>query len=995
MYLEATYPDYLEVIIDGPFMPTKLVPATPTVVEHYQLKEKTEWTPEEKVAVLKDAKAKADESLTDIYDRFLTPLNNLPLVGKVYDREDSNTKFLRALSEEWEIQTSIIRHQYDLDVITLDEVYGMHITHDLEVQQRRERKSNKGKSVTMKFNKVACVINYVGFTKLASDKINPDNGKTVKKFEKKAGLDVSYRDGNLGHTLGYGNLIIGKVAIENVALVEGLKHNLLSINQITDRGYRHGNIYEARLHESLEQEATCLIFKASVDESWNWHKKLSHLNFNSINELAKKELIRGFPNMLCSSDGLCDACQKSKQRRVSFKIKTEFSIYEPYHMLHLDLFGPVNIMSINKKSDNGTEFKNSKMEEFWKYKDIEQQFSAPSTTQQNGVVERKNRTLIEAGRTLLEEAKLPIYFWAEAVNTTCYTQNVTLINRHGVTLYQMLKEKKPSFKHLHVFGCKCFVLRTHTDQLGKFKSNADEGIFVGYSPSKAYRVFNLRTHTVVVSINISFDDKKILGFKKDTHQSLIFRRSTDDTNTIESSQSSSQSNADSTLEEHESSPNNSSKINPTNTWGASNGSDEAYNSGGASSSRRILPSARKWTKDHTPALIIGIPDNGVKTRSATQNECLYQNLLSKEEPKKLEDALKDEDWVMAMQEELNEFERNEVWKLVPRPKNRSIVGTKWVFRNKTDSDGTIIRNKARFVVKGYSQQEGIDYDETFAPVARLDKALYGLKQASRAWYETIAQFLLESGFKRGLQIKQTDNCIYINQSKYTRNLLKRFNMQESATASTLTTAIKLDPNEGTTVDVTTYRDPREPHLIAVKRIFRNLKGTVSLGLWYTREADFASCGYSDADFAGCKKDRKSTSGSYQFLGGRLVSWFSKKHKSISTSTAEAEFITVGSCCDQLLWMRNQLMDYGLSFSKIPIYCDNQSAIAMTGNPMQHSLTKHISIRHHFIKEHVMEGTIELHFVPFEQQLAGIFTKPLPEATFTKLVNELGMINWDK
>ena len=126
----------------------------------------------------------------------------------------------------------------------------------------------------------------------------------------------------------------------------------------------------------------------------------------------------------------------------------------------------------------------------------------------------------------------------------------------------------------------------------------------------------------------------------------------------------------------------------------------------------------------------------------------------------------------------------------------------------------------------------------------------------------------------------------------------------------------------------------------------------------------------------------------------MVSWFSKKQKSISTSTAEVEYIAAGSCCAQLLWMRNQLIDYGLSFSKIPIYYDNQSAIAMTGNPVQHSLTKNISIRYHFIREHVMEGTIELHFVPTDQQLADIFTKPLPKATFTKLVNELGMVNWD-
>ena len=131
------------------------------------------------------------------------------------------------------------------------------------------------------------------------------------------------------------------------------------------------------------------------------------------------------------------------------------------------------------------------------------------------------------------------------------------------------------------------------------------------------------------------------------------------------------------------------------------------------------------------------------------------------------------------------------------------------------------------------------------------------------------------------------------------------------------------------------------------------------------------------------------------MGDRWSHGQDKKQKSISTSTAEAEYIAAGSCYAQILWMKNQLQDYGLSYSKIPIYCDNQSAIAMTGNPVQHSLTKHISIRYHFIREHVMEGTIELHFVPTDQQLADIFTKPLAEAVFIKLVNELGMVSLEK
>ena len=203
----------------------------------------------------------------------------------------------------------------------------------------------------------------------------------------------------------------------------------------------------------------------------------------------------------------------------------------------------------------------------------------------------------------------------------------------------------------------------------------------------------------------------------------------------------------------------------------------------------------------------------------------------------------------------------------------------------------------------------------------------------------------------------------------------------SSAATPMATTTKLDQHQGTEVDVTSYRGmvgsllyltasrpnimyatclcarfkamPREPHLIAVKRIFRYLKGNPDIGLWYPRESNFYVIGYSDADFAGCKVVRKSTTGRCQFLGDRLVSWSSKKQKSIITSTTEAEYIAAGSCCAQILWMKNQLQDYDFFYSKIPIYCDNQSAIAMKGNPVQHSLTNHISIRYHFIREHVM------------------------------------------
>ena len=150
-------------------------------------------------------------------------------------------------------------------------------------------------------------------------------------------------------------------------------------------------------------------------------------------------------------------------------------------------------------------------------------------------------------------------------------------------------------------------------------------------------------------------------------------------------------------------------------------------------------------------------------------------------------------------------------------------------------------------------------------------------------------------------------------------------------------------------------------------------------------------GYSDADFAGCKIDRKSTSGTCQFLGGRLVSWFSKKQHSIATSTAEAEYVAAGSCCAQILWMKQQLLDYGVECKEVKIMCDNTSAIAITQNPVLHSRTKHIDIKYHFIRDHVEKKDITLEYVAMEEQLADIFTKALCENRFSKLRLELGMI----
>nr|GFC02673.1 copia protein [Tanacetum cinerariifolium] len=184
--------------------------------------------------------------------------------------------------------------------------------------------------------------------------------------------------------------------------------------------------------------------------------------------------------------------------------------------------------------------------------------------------------------------------------------------------------------------------------------------------------------------------------------------------------------------------------------------------------------------------------------------------------------------------------------------------------------------------------------------------------------------------------------------------------------------------------------PIEKHLKEVKRIFRYLQGTINMGLWYMKDSGFELTGFSDADYAGCKDTFKSTSGGAQFLGEKLVSWSSKKQDCMALSTTKAEYVSLSACCAQVLWMRTQLTIYSFHFDKIPIYYDSKSAIAISCNAVQHSRTKHIIVRYHFIKEHVEKGTIELYFVKTEYQLADIFTKALPTDRFNYLVHRLGM-----
>ncbi|GJW64608.1 retrovirus-related pol polyprotein from transposon TNT 1-94 [Tanacetum coccineum] len=262
-----------------------------------------------------------------------------------------------------------------------------------------------------------------------------------------------------------------------------------------------------------------------------------------------------------------------------------------------------------------------------------------------------------------------------------------------------------------------------------------------------------------------------------------------------------------------------------------------------------------------------------------------------------------------------------------------------------DEEGVVTKNKARLVAQGYNQQEGIDYEETFAPIARLKAIKIFLTYASYMGF-MVYHMDVKSAFMNGKILEE----VYVQQPP-------GFESSE-------------------------FLD----HVCKLDKALYGLKQAPKA--WYETLSTFLIQHKFVGDYAGCNFDRKSTSGGCQILRGKLVCWSAKKQSSIAMSSAEAEYVATAGCCAQVLWIKSQLADYDVLYNKVPIFCDNTSLISISNNPVLHSRTKHIDIRYHFIRDHILKGDIELHFVPTELQLADIFTKPLAEPSFTRLVADL-------
>ncbi|GJR22613.1 putative ribonuclease H-like domain-containing protein [Tanacetum coccineum] len=718
------------------------------------------------------------------------------------------------------------------------------------------------------------------------------------------------------------------------------------------------------------------------------------------------------------------------------------------------------------RCDNGTEFRNSVMNQFCDLKGIKMEFSVARTPEQNGVAERKNRTLIEAARTISS---------------------------------QVQKEKEPEQKYILIPLCTTDPLisqdhKNREEDVGVKPSEVDESGASDKeeednqaSRSKAERLNQREKQTEhtkstnrinIVSTPVSNAGPSFVPFGGSF---LIIATDVPD---------------DPLMPDLEDITENQNTGIFGNPYDYEDVEEEVDMNNVASSYTIPNDHSTKFLKDHPQEQVIGNLETPVQTRHMTKiNEehglislvyklrrtnhkdfqnCLFAYYLSQMEPKKPIQALKDPSWVEAMRDELLQFKLLNVWTLVDLPKD------KWAI--------------------------GIDYDEVFAPVARIEAIRLFLAYASfknfvvyqmdvksaflyekteeeapRAWYDTLSTYLLNNGFHKGqidktlfikrhkddillvqiyvddiifgstkkemstkfeklmhdkfqissmgeltfflgLQVKQKSDGIFISQDKYVAKILKKFDFAFVKTASTLieTNKALVKDEEAEDVDEHLYRSmigslmyltasrpdimfavcacvrfqvtPKSSHLHDVKRIFRYLKGQPKLGLWYPRDSPFDLEAFSDSDYAGASIDRKSTTGGCQFLGKRLISWQCKKQTIVANSTTEVEYVAATNCYRHVLWIQNQMLDYGFNFMNTKIYIDNESTICIVKNPVSHSKTKHIEIRHHFIRDSYEKKLIQVIKIHTDQNVVDLLTKAFDVSRFNFLIASIRLLN---
>ncbi|GJX87669.1 putative ribonuclease H-like domain-containing protein [Tanacetum coccineum] len=640
------------------------------------------------------------------------------------------------------------------------------------------------------------------------------------------------------------------------------------------------------------------------------------------------------------------------------------------------------------------------------------------------------------------DSKLPATFWAKADSTACYVQNTVLVVKpHNKTPYEFFIGFKPTLNFMKPFGCHVTILNT-LDSLGKFDGKSDEGFFVRYSlSSKAFRVYNTRTRRVEENLHIRFLENKpmIEGngpkwlFDIDSlTQSMNYVPVAAGTIINESAGTQGEPNVgiseeisqdcimmpiwkdalyfDSLLKDVDNGEPKSTTDDQKQVEDGPNNENDENDKSDDDSSPKEVNAAGQHVNTASPDVNTDSPKDMFTMGASHTLEATHVEFFSDEDEPKTRRMTKPTSEqgflsaVEAMQEELMQFKLLQVWILVDLPIGKRAIRTKWVFRNKKDERGIVIRNKARLVAQGHRKEEGIDYEEVFSPVARIEAIRLFLAYAFFMVFLVYVDDIifgstnkeLCTGFEKlmkdkfqmssmgeltfflGLQVQQKEYGIFISGDKYVAEILKKFNYTDVKSASTPIDLEKplVKYGDANDVDAHLYRSMIGSlmYLTTSRPDIIYLKGKPTLGLWYYRDSPFELVAYTDSDYAGATQDKKSTTKGCQFLGNMLISWQCKKQTMVATSTTEAEYVAAASCYEQVLWIQNQLLDYGYNFMNIVINIDNNSTICIIENPVQHSKTKHIKIGHHFIRDCNAKKLIQMVKIHIDYNVADLLTK---------------------